>query len=94
MPRTVDLDHDPRPVMSEISHKAADRRLAPNVEVQLAKLGPESLFGHRHLRPKVARASDRAGRVPVMLEAVWSVSANGRPISDGPSFHPIPTLPH
>jgi hypothetical protein len=100
VPRAVDLDDQARAMMGEVRDVSADGGLPTNVKIQLAELSPQSLLRERHFAAKSLRPGDRAGRMPIMLEACRRDGRRSRgadaeiALPAGPSFHPIPALPH
>ena len=59
--RAVDLDHQLAGVMHEVGDVAANRRLPPEVGLQLAQLGPEKAFGVGGILAEPTGAGDAAG---------------------------------
>ena len=68
MDAAIHLDHQPLCVACEVSEIPADRRLPPEVRIELPELGPEPLFRPRHPPAQTSGAGGRSRGKPDVLE--------------------------
>lgn len=66
--RAIHLDHELAAMAREIDDVRANRRLSPNVSIELSQRLPEVLFRWRHRIPKPSSASDGALGMAHVLE--------------------------